>query len=146
MMNIIIDMQRCRSEMAIMATKLPDNLNIPRCMGPVCQIMIPLGKSPEENVYELSLVIPADAMGNRSVDNEEYPTAAETALFCDGSITYVPDWGYDDVVRWYSGRASDDENIAKILEEIERLKGLVSGAVVPEEDDYSDEDAEIPSQ
>ena len=124
------DMRRCGSEMDIMATKLPDNLNIPRCMRPAR--LIPLGKSPEGNVYELSLFIRADTIGNRSVDNEEYPTAAETALFCDGSITYVPDWGYGYVVRWYSGRASDDENIAKILEEIERLKGLVSGAVVPE--------------
>ena len=124
-MNFLIDMGRCRSEMAEIVRKLPTDLNSPKCEGHAVQI--PLGKNIEGKVFTVSLAVPPDAMGNRSCDNVDFPTAAETLLFCDGEPTYVSEWNYDDVLRWYSDRASDDENIAKILEEISRLKGLVSG-------------------
>jgi hypothetical protein len=124
-MNFLIDMGRCRSEMAEIMRKLPTDLNIPKCEGHAVQI--PLGKNIEGKVFTVSLAVPPDTMGNRSCDNVDFPTAAETLLFCDGEPTYVSEWNYDDVLRWYSDRASDDENIAKILEEISRLKGLVSG-------------------
>lgn len=131
-MDFIADMRRCRSELHEILSMLRANVKIPASIGHCHAVKIHLGKNYEGKVFEVSLAVPPDAMGNRSCDNVEFPKTAETLLFCDGKPHYVSEWDYDDVIRFYGDRrASDDENVNKILDEILRLKSLVSGKVVP---------------
>ena len=87
---------------------------------------VPLGKD-----WSLSIVVPFDAIGNREMDRKEgsgFPICIETALFKNDTLTYMAEWGYEDIVRFYgnaNGRASDASNIEKVAAEIARLKSLV---------------------
>ena len=130
--NLFADMRRCSTELHETLKKLRLSMSranvdvdIPVSNGHA--VLIPIGA-----VFAVSLAVPPDAMGNRSCDNVDFPKTAETLLFCDGEPHYVSEWDYDDVIRFYGDRrASDDENVNKIFDEILRLKGLVSGKVVP---------------
>ena len=71
----------------------------------------------------LSVSVPPDA--NMYVD---IPTVVETAIYCEDKFKCIDDWGYSDIVR-FSGddgtKASDDEVVNQVYEELERLKGLI---------------------
>ena len=91
-------------------------------------IHIPVNRR-DGRVEYLSVSVPPDAMGNRASDPEPYPVAAETALIGQGgSLIYIDDWGYSGVRRFYGEtRASDPDNLQRLLDEILRLENQNPG-------------------
>jgi hypothetical protein len=86
---------------------------------------VKLGLDKEKNVYEFSISVPGDAYGNK-LEDSGLPKTIETAIVCNNDIVYESDWGYDDIQRFVGEyRASDDENIAILVEEIQRVTELV---------------------
>ena len=76
--------------------------------------------------YKASISVPSDA--NFGLDGRERNTAgtAEIMLFKNDEGYYNDEWGYGDVCRfWCSERASDDENIEDLNNELERLRNCI---------------------
>ena len=72
--------------------------------------------------YFLSISIPPDVN-----EYEDIPRVVETAIYCEDEFTRVDEWGYSNT-RHFSGenniRASNNEVVIQVYEELKRLKGL----------------------
>jgi len=127
-------MTRCNIEAVIIANYLDVAIN-----NGCFNFRYKLVDDSDGNNWELSICIPPDGCGNRLQDNTEYPTMIETLLFKNNNMTYSPEWEYEDVCRWYSEtRASSNDNILKIVAEIQRLNVLIE-----EETGDSEEETEV---
>ena len=61
-------------------------------------------------VYELSISVPTDAMGNRGDSQSGFPETLETALFdCNDDLIYNEELGYGDICRFSSNEEVEIE-------------------------------------
>ena len=80
----------------------------------------PIGEG--KNITNISVSVPSDAMGNRYMDNNQYPKTIETVLFSGNELVYEEELGYSDIVSFYGDeRASESQNIAKLIDHINQL-------------------------
>jgi hypothetical protein len=77
--------------------------------------------------YSLSVSVPPDRMGNRTMDispTNPYPSTYETALIRDTHVVYEDDWGYRDVCSFFS--------VDDIVDEIRRVMSIVGDGANPQ--------------
>ena len=115
--------KNCSIEAGILAssisTRLTTNIGLNK-NTPFCF------RFPLEKRYFLSCSVPLDVMENQCSDEGNFPKTAETLLFMEDEIVYRTEWGYADVKRFHGqDRASENNIVDEIEEEIKRLKSLI---------------------
>jgi hypothetical protein len=82
---------------------------------------------PTSSLHTVSVSVPPDACGNRSMDLKEYgdePSTYETCLVdSNGKLTYVDEADYDDVRRFYT--------VDELVTELVRLANYVTPCSSP---------------
>ena len=128
MEEFIVCVKNCSIEAGIIASSISTRLttNIGLNKNTPFSFRVPLEKR-----YFLSCSVPPDVMENQCSDEGNFPKTAETLLFREDEIVYRTEWGYDDVKRFHGqDRASENNIVDEIEEEIKRLKSLIE--IIPD--------------
>ena len=121
MLKYYRELEICTAE----SHRISEKMQISREIFPSYCFRVNIGSIGNDE-YKASISVPMDANFGYGDQLVWEATTAEIMLFKNDECYYCEKWGYPDICRFYGKiRASDDENIDDLNNELERLRNCI---------------------